>query len=565
MRPLPHADHGTPDTRSATRYLLWLARLQWRTIAYGMTFGITWMVTGALIPATLGRAIDAGFTHGDMDALARWAGAFLLLAGAQVFAGIMRHRNAVFNYLSASFRTVQVAVAHTNRLGATLPKRLAAGEVVAIGASDMSHIGNALDITARFSGAIVTVIVISVIMLNASLTLGLVVVLGVPVALAVTSLLVRPLHHRQMAYREQQGALTGRAVDIVAGLRVLRGIGGESVFSGRYREESQQLRATGVSAARIDSLLEAAEVLVPGLFMAFVTWLGARYALAGEITPGQLISFYGYAAFMIVPLRTFGEAMDKFTRGHVAAGRVLRLLRERPEITDPVDPVELPERGALHDPESGLTVQPGQLTAVVSERPEDSIEIAERLGRYQESEVTLGGVSLSRTARSHVRERILLADNNARLFTGLLREELNPLGRPGIQEALHTASAEEIVDALPEGLDSFIAERGREFSGGQQQRLRLVRALMTGAPTLILAEPTSAVDAHTEARIAKRLKPFRQGLTTVVTTSSPLLLDHADHVVYVEDGKVLAEGTHRALLADEPRYRRVVTREEADD
>ncbi|WP_117215351.1 ABC transporter ATP-binding protein [Allorhizocola rhizosphaerae] len=562
MRSLPNADHGTPDTRSATRYLLWLARLQWRNIAYGMTFGVVWMVTGALIPATLGKAIDAGFTHGDMGALAWWAGAFLLLAGVQVTAGILRHRNAVYNFLSASYRTVQAAVAHTNRLGATLPKRLATGEVVAIGAADMSHIGNGIDISARFAGAVVTVIVISVIMLNASLTLGLVVVLGVPVALAVTSLLVRPLHHRQMAYRDQQGALTGQAVDIVAGLRVLRGIGGESVFSQRYRRESQRLRATGVSAARIDSLLEAAEVLVPGLFMALVTWLGARYALRGEITPGELISFYGYAAFMIVPLRTFGEAMDKFTRGHVAAGRVLRLLREQAEITDPADPVRLPERGPLHDPESGLTIQSGLLTAIVSERPEDSIEIAERLSRYQESEVTLGGVALSQATRSHVRERILLADNNARLFTGVLREELNPLGKPGIDDALRAASAQEIVDALPDGLDSFVAERGREFSGGQQQRLRLVRALMTEAPTLILVEPTSAVDAHTEARIAKRLKPFRRGLTTVVTTSSPLVLDHADRVVYVEDGKVLAEGTHRALLADEPRYRRVVTREE---
>lgn len=562
MRPLPVEDPGIPETRSATRYLWWLARNQWRSICYGMFFGITWMVTGALIPAVLGRAIGAGVQAGDMSALARWTGAFLLLAGIQVTAGILRHRNAVFNFLSAGFRTVQATVAHTNRLGATLPKRLATGDVVAIGASDMSHVGNAIDITARFSGAVITIIVIAVIMLNASVTLGLVVVLGVPIALAITGLLVKPLHRRQMAYRDQQGALTGRAVDIVAGLRVLRGIGGESVFSRRYRSESQRLRKTGVEAARIDSLLEAAEVLVPGLFMAFVIWLGARYAVAGRITVDQLIAFYGYTIFMVVPLRTFGEALEKFTRGHVAAGRVLRLLRLKPEIVDPADPVSLPPSGPLADPRSGLTVQPGRFTAIVAERPEDALDIAERLSRYQDSDATLGGVALRDAARRDVRQRILLADNNARLFTGALREELNPLDRPGLQEAINTASADEIIDALPGGLDSFLAERGREFSGGQQQRLRLVRALMIGPPILILVEPTSAVDAHTEARIAARLKPHRRGLTTVVTTTSPLVLDHADHVVYVEEGKVLAEGTHRHLLADEPRYRRVVTREE---
>ncbi|HZM78740.1 MAG TPA: ABC transporter ATP-binding protein [Candidatus Limnocylindrales bacterium] len=562
MRPLPIADPGTPDSRSAFRYLLWLASLQLRSIGLGMMFGISWMVTGALIPATLGKAIDAGLIHRDFPTLARWAGAFLLLAGLQVFAGIMRHRIAVFNYLCASFRTVQVTIAQTLRLGATLPKRLQAGDVVAIGAADTNQIGYAIDINARFSGAIVTVIVISALMLTASWKLGLVVVLGVPIALAVTGLLVKPLQQRQAAYREQQGVLTGRAVDIVAGLRVLRGIGGEAVFAKRYRDESQILRGTGISAARIDSLLEAAEVLVPGLFVALVTWLGARFVLAGELTPGELVSFYGYATFMVVPLRTFGEAMDKFTRGHVAAARVLRVLRLQPEIVDAADPEELPRFGVLVDTESGLTVAPGQITALVADRPEDAVEIADRLGRYTEGPVTYGGVKLSAATRAAVRERILVADNNARLFTGVLREELNPLDKPGLGAALHTASAEDIVEALPGGLDSFLAERGREFSGGQQQRLRLVRALMTEVPVLILVEPTSAVDAHTEARIASRLREHRQGLTTLITTTSPLVLDRVEKVSYVEDGKVIAVGTHRELLADEPRYRAVVTRGE---
>jgi ABC-type multidrug transport system fused ATPase/permease subunit len=565
MRPLPVSDPGTPDSRSAAHYLAWLARRQWGNIALGMGFGISWMLTGALLPLVLGRGVDAAVVHKDTKALAMWAGAFVLLAIAQAAGGIMRHRNAVFNFLSGAYRTVQATIVHTNRLGATLPRKMATGEVVAIGAADTNHIGNALDITARFSGAIVTTIVVAIILLSASVKLGLVVVLGVPIAFAITSVLVRPLHVRQTAYRHQQGELTGRAVDIVSGLRVLRGIGGESVFSERFRGESQKLRRTGVHAARIDSLLEAMEVLVPGVFTALVTWLGARYALAGEITVGQLVSFYGYAAFLIVPLRTFGEAMDKFTRGHVAASRVLKVLRLRPSIVDPVDPVELPLSGPLADVESGVTVQPGQFTALVSDRPEDATEIADRLGRYAEGEVTLAGVSLARATRAHVRERILVADNGSRLFTGPLRGELDPRGGASDEQilaAIEAASAQEILDALPEGLDSFVAERGREFSGGQQQRLRLVRALMADPPILIMVEPTSAVDAHTEARIASRIGAYRKGRATLVTTTSPLMLDRADRVLYVEDGKVLFEGTHRELLANEPRYKAVVTRGE---
>jgi hypothetical protein len=108
------------------------------------------MMSGALLPLALGRGVDA-VIHRDTEALALWAGAFLLLAAAQTTAGILRHRNAVFNFLSGSYRTIQATVAQTNKLGATLPRRMATGEVVAIGAADTSHIGNALDITARFS------------------------------------------------------------------------------------------------------------------------------------------------------------------------------------------------------------------------------------------------------------------------------------------------------------------------------------------------------------------------------------------------------------------------------
>jgi ABC-type multidrug transport system fused ATPase/permease subunit len=161
----------------------------------------------------------------------------------------------------------------------------------------------------------------------------------------------------------------------------------------------------------------------------------------------------------------------------------------------------------------------------------------------------------------------MVADNDARLFSGPLRTELDPHDRadaPTIDAALVAASAVDIVEALPGGLAGRVAERGREFSGGQQQRLRLVRALVADPEILILVEPTSAVDAHTEARIARRLGPARRGRTTLVCTTSPLVLDQADHVVFVSDGKAVAEGRHRELLDSEPRYAAVVTRAEED-
>jgi ABC-type multidrug transport system fused ATPase/permease subunit len=542
-------------------------RQQKATVAFGILMGIIWMVAWALMPAAIGEAIDAGVVARDPSVLLFWGTALLGLGIVQSVAGIMRHRCAVVNWLSAAYRTVQLTVRQAGHLGAALPQRLATGEVVSIGTADINHIGNSIDITARASGAIVAIIVVTVILLSSSMPLGLVVVLGVPVLLVIVGLLIRPLHHRQQAYRDQAGKLTTRAADIVSGLRVLRGIGGEATFSARYATESQKVRAAGVRVARIESWLEAAQVLLPGIFVALVTWLGARFAVAGRIQVGQLVAFYGYAVFLINPLRTLTEAADKLTRGHVAARRVVRLLSLEPELADPAKPAPVPDPAAsnLVDPASGVVIRPGRLTAISAARPEDAVAIADRLGRYTESLARLDGVGLAELNRATVRELVLVADNEARLFSGRLRDELTGGGDipdEQVDEAIDAASAQDIVDALPDGLDQVIAERGREFSGGQQQRLRLVRALLTDATVLVLVEPTSAVDAHTEARIASRLGRARAGRTTVVCTTSPLVLDRADHVIHVEAGRVVAEGTHRELLDREPRYAVTVTRGE---
>ncbi|MEH1012214.1 ABC transporter ATP-binding protein [Micromonospora sp. CPCC 206060] len=568
MRPLPIPETGTPDHRSATRFLFWLAARVRGPLAAGVVFGVVWMVAQALMPAAIGLAVDAGLTARDPDALLTWGLVLLTLGVVQAVAGVLRHRCAVFNWLASAYRTIQLTVDQANRLGAALPRRVAVGEVVSIGTADIGHIGGAIDIVPRAIGAVVAIVTVTVILLDASVPLGLVVLVGVPVLTAVVGLLIRPLHRQQEAYRDSEGKLTTRAGDIVSGLRVLRGVGGEPVLSARYRTESQALRADGVRVARVESLLEAAQILLPGMFVVLVTWLGARFALRGEISVGQLVAFYGYTAFLVTPLRTLTEAIDKFTKGHVAARRVARLLGMAPDLADPPRPVPLPDGpGELVDPDSQLVLRPGRFTALAAAAPQDASAIADRLGRYADSAapVTLHGVPLRDVALSTVRERILVVDNDARLFTGPLYAELDPHDRgdrAAVQAALVTAGATDIVEALPDGLNSTVAERGREFSGGQQQRLRLARALVADPEVLVLVEPTSAVDAHTEARIAAHLAAARAGRTTLVCTTSPLLLGRADHVIFVADGRVVAEGSHTELLDAEPRYAATVSREE---
>jgi ABC-type multidrug transport system fused ATPase/permease subunit len=330
-----------------------------------------------------------------------------------------------------------------------------------------------------------------------------------------------------------------------------------------------------VQSARVHSLLDAEQVALPGLFVVVVTWVGARLVVAGSLTVGQLVMFYGFSAFLMLPLRTFTEAAQKWTRAYVAAGRVVKVLRL--ERHDAVPQPRLASLDAatseLVDPISGLTVEPGVLTAVVCAEQTTADELAMRLAGLGPggADVTLDGERLGDIPRTRLRAAILTQDKDPVLVSGTLGELLDVprSGRVTPDVAIAAASAYDVLDALVDAspdvsdpMQARVTERGRSLSGGQRQRLALARSLLADPPILVLDEPTSAVDSHTEARIAAALREVRPGMTTVVLTNSPLVLDQADRVVLVLDGRVVATGRHRTLLRDEPRYRAVITREE---
>jgi ABC-type multidrug transport system fused ATPase/permease subunit len=562
MRPLPVSDPGTPDLRSAPRFVWWLMAMQRGSIIWGIIWGCAWMIAQALVPAVMGATIDAlagrhtaGFTW---DCLA-----VLGLGVLTAITGVLRHRRVVANFLDAAYRIIQLITAHTARLGNTLARRITAGEIVSVGTADVDAVGSAIDVTGRGSGAIAAVIVVAIILLTRSLPLGLIVLIGGPVLTALVGVLLRPLHRRQQRYRDLQGALTTRAADIVAGLRVLRGVGGEPAFSSRYRGQSQDLRYTGVSVARTESFLIAAQVLLPGLFVTAATWIAAHYVLHKAITVGDLVSFYAYASFLAVPLATLTEAADKIVRGHVAAGRVIAILRLRPEVTDPASPAAEPPPGAaLHDPSSGLTVAAGELVGLAADDPAQAARLADRIGGYQaEPGPELGAVRLADLPVDTVRARILVAVNDAHVFAGPLAEQLAGPGAAterATLAAIDAAAAQDVLEAI--GLDGPLSARGRTLSGGQAQRIRLARALLADPEILVLVEPTSAVDAHTEAAIAAGLRSARAGRTTLVVSNSPLLLDQTDRVNFLNGGTVSASGTHRELMSASASYAATVSR-----
>jgi len=522
-------------------------RGQRRDLLGGAVFIALLQLSEAAVPVAVGFVIDTAIGTVDPAALGRGlvvtAAVFAVLATSGFVGGRLGERAE-----RRAAHEVRLAVARrVLHPAGGAPGR--AGELASLAASDADRTASICHVITE-SGALAALVGGAAVLLHASILLGCVVLAGVAAVLLVSRLLAGPLAGRAEAEQEALATATATATDLVTGLRVLHGIGAADAAALSYRAASGAALRARLAATTTDGAHTGATTLLSGLLLALVAWLGGHLALGGSITVGQLVTAVGLAQFLVEPLRELTDLTPVLAAARGSAARVAALLAAPPAVSGGGG--ELPAGpGALTVQVPGgplITVAAGEHLGIVAARPGPLIDV---LARDTDGRVELDGVDLRTVPLDAVRAAVLVARHDATLFAGTVADNVGT----GAGPALAAAAAAEIAAAL--GPEGTIGERGRTLSGGQRQRLALARALAADARVLVLHDPTTAVDAATEHRIAAGVVALRTGATTVLVTSSPQLLARCDRVLFLSDDGAAVAGTHTELVADE-RYRTAV-------
>ncbi|OPC79530.1 ABC transporter [Embleya scabrispora] len=450
---------------------------------------------------------------------------------------------------------------------------LKSGEVLTIATDDADQTADLIEVIPVLIGSLVAVLVAAIALGLASVPLGLLVIVGTAAILAVTSVLAKRI---DAGTREQQ-ALVARAgakvADLITGLRPLHGFGGNHAAFASYRGVSSAARRQAIAVARVNGAYAGTAQALNAVLATAVTLTAGWLAFEGRIGIGTLVMAVGLAQFIMEPLRLCSNMPKYVMIARASAERMALVLAAPPVVPPPA--AEPPVAGGGLDVESvgfgslrevSFRVRSGEFVAVVARRAGAAADLVALLAARVPHDayrgtVRLGGTPVADLSVDTIRAHMLVNPANAEIFAGTLRGNIDPSGGGRLlAEAVEASLLTDVVALHRDGLDHAVRDRGANLSGGQRQRLSLARALAADAEILVLPDPTTAVDAVTEQLIARNVAALRRGRTTVVITSSPAFLDAADRVLLLDEGTIVAEDTHRNLLAGNETYRATVSR-----
>jgi ATP-binding cassette, subfamily B, bacterial len=577
---------GTERAKTGWALIIDACRARRTGILLGVLVGLGWTLGKVSVGLLVQRAVDRGIEADDMPALRRWA---LVIAGSAVvvgcFTGLRRYlafREA--RWIEADLR--ERLFAHFQRLHFAYHDRTQTGQLMSRANTDLQQIQAFVVMIPLTISNGVTVLAVTAILLSLDPLLTLLALGSLPFLNVLATRFSRRLHPAVMGIQQESAELASVVEETVAGVRVVKGFGAEGVQAARLGIEAADVYDRSMEAARVRATFLPALELLPNLGLIATLGYGGHLVLEGGLTLGELVAFNVYVVMLIWPLRMLGMIIAQSQRASAAAERVREVLDTAPIISDSSEGASLPASG----PEGGrgdvhfdgvrfayapelpvvldgldLTVPAGQSVALVGATGSGKTTVARLIPRFYDvvaGRVLVDGVDVRDLRLRELRKAVGIVFEDTFLFSDSIGANI-AFADPdapieAIVRAARLAGAHEFIEALPDGYGTAIGERGYSLSGGQRQRIAIARAILADPRVLILDDATSSVDPTKEHEIRDALTEVMRGRTTIVIAHRPATIALADRVVLLRDGRVVADGTHRDLLASSAAYREVL-------
>jgi len=587
----------SPSTakRSGIDLLLSVLHAQRRPALLGVLAGVAWSVTKLTAPVLVRRGIDLGIRARDNRQLTAVVAGLLLVGIVQ--AGLAGFRRYFAISLAARVETHLRArlFVHLLRLDLAFHARTPAGQLVSRCASDLQQIQQPFASVPMTVSNAVMLVGSSVLLVHIDLALAFVALAPALLIFLVARAFTAQLGPRAQALQQSVGSLASMIQEGISGIRAIKGLGLESVE--RARVKAQTARSFE-AALRLNDTRSAFMPLIeflPAFGLIGVLWFGGQRVAAGTMTVGQLVQFNYYLLMLVGPLRITGITVAQFQRASVSAGLIQSLLALRPTISEPATvPTARPatgmnqaRRAALSPPGGGdvrfesvhfsyeggqpllrdldLHIRAGETVALVGGTGSGKTTLTALIARFYDvghGRVLLDGVDVREMRLGELRAHVGMVFEDALLFSGSIRENIAfgaPLATNGdVERAARAAGAHDFIVEQESAYDSVVGERGLSLSGGQRQRIALARALLTNPRVLVLDAATNAVDAAKEDEIREALAGVLRGRTTILIAHRASTLELADRVLLLDQGRIVASGSHRELLEQNASYRNVL-------
>jgi len=553
----------------------------------GVAAGLVWAVARVTIPLLAGAAIDRGIAVDDSAVTWAFTAAIVAVGGVQAVGTGLRRYSAFGLAWRVETDIRMRLVAHLQRLHFGFHDQAQTGQLMAHANTDIQQINNVILLVPLTIASTIQMAAVVVILVVRSPGLALF-ALGL---LPLLNFSATRFNHRMypigMQLQKELSDVSGVVEESVTGVRVVKGFGVERMQRARLATEADSVYDRSMDQARLRANFMPLIDLLPALGLVGILWYGGHQVLDGNLSVGDIVSANLFVVMLIWPLRMIGMLVGQLPRSAAAAGRIDMILATDPAVEDKANARPLPDgpgavrfervtfgygRGPAVLDGLDLEIAGGEAVALVGATASGKTTVARLVPRFYDvhaGHVRIDGADVRDVRLSEVRRSVGLVFEDTFLFSDSVRNNIafaDPEApNEAVWRAAKLAGADEFIRELPEGYDSIIGEHGYSLSGGQRQRIAIARAVLADPRILILDDATSSVDPSKEHEIRAALAEVMQGRTTIIIAHRPATIALADRVVLLDEGRVVADGTHERLLATSPRYREVLARASIDE